>query len=92
VSGKTGAGYVAVVYGTKSGLDTGKRQIISQATDGIPGTPEASDYFGSRLTSGDFDGDGHRERSKGSGLPWGSAPSRCRWGIESTQSRRVSPR
>ncbi|WP_405734074.1 FG-GAP-like repeat-containing protein [Streptomyces sp. NBC_00028] len=61
VSGKTGAGYVAVVYGTKSGLDTSKRQIISQATDGIPGTPEASDYFGDRLTSGDFDGDGYTD-------------------------------
>ncbi|MCW8377027.1 FG-GAP-like repeat-containing protein [Streptomyces justiciae] len=61
VSGKTGAGYVAVVYGTKSGLDTSKRQIISQATDGIPGTPESYDYFGDRLTSGDLDGDGYTD-------------------------------
>lgn len=61
MSGKTGAGYVAVVYGTKSGLDTSKRQIISQATAGIPGTPETGDYFGDRLTSGDFDGDGYTD-------------------------------
>ncbi|MFI7408540.1 FG-GAP and VCBS repeat-containing protein [Streptomyces sp. NPDC049627] len=70
VAGKSDAGYVAVMYGTASGLDTGKRQIISQATDGIPGVPENYDDFGDRLTTGDLDGDGytdivvgvHRER------------------------------
>ncbi|MGD1219109.1 FG-GAP-like repeat-containing protein [Streptomyces krungchingensis] len=61
ISGKAGAGYVAVVYGTASGLDTSKRQIISQATTGIPGTPESSDYFGDRLTTGDMDGDGYTD-------------------------------
>ena len=61
ISGKTGAGYVAIVYGTASGLDTSKRQIISQATDGIPGTPESSEYFGDRLTTGDLDGDGYTD-------------------------------
>ncbi|MFD4550674.1 FG-GAP-like repeat-containing protein [Streptomyces sp. NPDC058466] len=61
VSGKSGAGYVAIVYGTASGLDTSKRQIISQATTGIPGTPESSDYFGDRLTTGDMDGDGYTD-------------------------------
>ncbi|MFI6486862.1 FG-GAP-like repeat-containing protein [Streptomyces sp. NPDC050564] len=61
VAGKSGAGYVAVVYGTASGLDTTKRQIISQDTTGIPGTPESSDYFGDRLTTGDMDGDGYTD-------------------------------
>jgi hypothetical protein len=61
VAGKSGAGYVAVVYGTASGLDTTKRQIISQDTTGIPGTPEAGDYFGDRLTTGDMDGDGYTD-------------------------------
>jgi hypothetical protein len=61
VSSKSGAGYVAIVYGTASGLDTSKRQIISQATDGIPGTPESGDYFGDRLTTGDMDGDGYTD-------------------------------
>ncbi|MCZ4609291.1 FG-GAP repeat protein [Streptomyces sp. Lzd4kr] len=61
IAGKTGAGYVAVVYGTASGLDTGKRQIISQDTAGIPGVPESSDYFGDRLTTGDLDGDGYTD-------------------------------
>ncbi|MFD6824008.1 FG-GAP-like repeat-containing protein [Streptomyces sp. NPDC060085] len=61
VSGKSGAGYVAVVYGTASGLDTSKRQIISQATTGVPGTPESYDYFGDRVTTGDMDGDGYTD-------------------------------
>ena len=61
VAGKTGAGYVAVVYGTASGLDTSKRQIISQDTTGIPGVPESGDYFGDRLTTGDMDGDGYTD-------------------------------
>ncbi|MEV8594244.1 FG-GAP and VCBS repeat-containing protein [Streptomyces sp. NPDC052012] len=61
VDGKSGAGQVAVVYGTASGLDTTKRQVISQATTGIPGVPESSDYFGDRLTTGDLDGDGYTD-------------------------------
>ncbi|QWB24209.1 MULTISPECIES: FG-GAP-like repeat-containing protein [Streptomyces] len=61
IGGKTGAGYVAVVYGTAKGLDTTKRQIISQATDGVPGVPESGDYFGDRLTTGDLDDDGYTD-------------------------------
>ncbi|GGZ37487.1 hypothetical protein GCM10010387_34560 [Streptomyces inusitatus] len=59
--GKANAGYVAVVYGTKNGLDKSKRAIISQATEGIPGTPENGDHFGDRLTTGDLDGDGYTD-------------------------------
>ncbi|MET8346398.1 FG-GAP and VCBS repeat-containing protein [Streptomyces microflavus] len=58
---KAKAGYVAVVYGTKNGLNKSKRTIISQANTGIPGTPEGSDYFGDRLTTGDLDGDGYTD-------------------------------
>ncbi|WP_193241639.1 FG-GAP and VCBS repeat-containing protein [Streptomyces phaeolivaceus] len=61
VSGKKGAGYVAVVYGTAKGLGTAKRQIISQATAGVPGSPQSSGYFGDRLTTGDLDGDGYTD-------------------------------
>ncbi|GAB2864034.1 FG-GAP repeat protein [Streptomyces deserti] len=61
VAGKGHAGYVAVVYGTASGLDTTKRQIISQDTTGIPGVPETGDNFGERLTTGDLDGDGYTD-------------------------------
>ncbi|MDT0489925.1 FG-GAP-like repeat-containing protein [Streptomyces sp. NPDC012600] len=58
---KANAGYVAVVYGTKKGLDRSKRTIISQAKTTIPGTPEGGDYFGDRLTTGDLDGDGYTD-------------------------------
>jgi hypothetical protein len=61
VSGKPQAGYVGIVYGTKNGLNTAKRQVISQATAGIPGAPESGDYFGDRLTTGDLDGDGYTD-------------------------------
>ncbi|MET9678672.1 FG-GAP-like repeat-containing protein [Streptomyces coeruleorubidus] len=61
IGGKTTAGYVAVVYGTANGLDSSKHQIISQATDGVPGVPESQDYFGDRLTTGDLDDDGYTD-------------------------------
>jgi len=61
VGKKAAAGSVAVVYGTKSGLDKSTRTIISQATTGIPGTPEGGDSFGDRLTTGDLDGDGYTD-------------------------------
>ncbi|MET8826408.1 hypothetical protein ABZX40_27770 [Streptomyces sp. NPDC004610] len=57
VSGRSGADCAAIAYGTKNGLDTAKRQIVSQAkaripaTAGIPGTAETSDHFGDRLTT-----------------------------------------
>ncbi|MET7495726.1 FG-GAP and VCBS repeat-containing protein [Streptomyces sp900116325] len=61
ISGREGAGYVTVVYGTKNGLDKSKHTVISQATTGIPGTPEISDYFGDRLATGDLDSDGYTD-------------------------------
>jgi hypothetical protein len=61
VAGKSKAGYVAVVYGTANGLDTTKRQIVSQDTAGIPGVPESGDYFGDRVTTGDLDDDGYTD-------------------------------
>ncbi|MFE5186810.1 FG-GAP-like repeat-containing protein [Streptomyces sp. NPDC056628] len=61
VAGKSKAGYVAVVYGSATGPNTGKRQIISQDTAGIPGVPESEDYFGDRVTTGDLDGDGYTD-------------------------------
>lgn len=61
IAGKSNAGYVAVVYGSASGPNTGNRQIISQDTAGIPGVPESGDAFGDRVTTGDLDGDGYTD-------------------------------
>ncbi|MDN0200972.1 VCBS repeat-containing protein [Streptomyces sp. S.PNR 29] len=58
VDGRHQAGYVAVLYGDASGLSAGSRKVYSQASTGVPGTPEAYDHFGSRLTEADLDGDG----------------------------------
>ncbi|MFB7600000.1 FG-GAP-like repeat-containing protein [Streptomyces sp. NPDC056160] len=55
------AGYVAVVYGSASGLNTAKRQVISQDSPGVPGAAETGDGFGWDLTSADFDCDGYAD-------------------------------
>jgi len=61
VSGKTTAGFVTIVYGSSSGLDTAKKQVFSQNTTGVPGTAEAADHFGFSLTSLDYDADGYAD-------------------------------
>ncbi|GAB2610800.1 FG-GAP repeat protein [Streptomyces capparidis] len=58
VDGRAGAGYVVVLYGGEAGLSTAHRTVISQATAGVPGAPEAGDAFGQAAASGDLDGDG----------------------------------
>jgi len=79
VDGKAKAGYVAVVYGSASGAATGHRQIISQATEGVPGDPDASAYFGGRTVARDLDGDGYTDLAIEVGdkpavtVLWGSA-------------------
>ncbi|MEU6140122.1 FG-GAP-like repeat-containing protein [Streptomyces sp. NPDC047081] len=61
VSGKKWAGQVAVVYGTKSGLDTAERKVISQNTAGIPGSAEAYDEFGDQVAAADLNRDGYSD-------------------------------
>ncbi|WP_436849368.1 integrin alpha [Streptomyces massasporeus] len=46
VAGKMRAGAVVVIYGSKSGLSTFKRAVITQNTAGVPGSAEAHDGFG----------------------------------------------
>ncbi|MEV6664174.1 integrin alpha [Streptomyces nigra] len=40
VDGKTGAGYVAVVYGSATGLKPASKQVISQNTPGVTDSAE----------------------------------------------------
>ncbi|WP_460446320.1 SpoIID/LytB domain-containing protein, partial [Angustibacter aerolatus] len=49
---------------TGSGVAAGGR-LVSQASTGVVGTPEAGDGFGSALAAGDFDGDGRRDLAVG---------------------------
>jgi FG-GAP repeat len=51
-------GAVNVLYGSATGLDAADNQLWTQASPGVPGTPELWDRFGRALAAGDFDGDG----------------------------------
>ncbi|MEW2400917.1 integrin-like protein [Streptomyces sp. NPDC046862] len=58
VGGRSRAGYVNVVWGGPKGLGTLGSTRVSQASTGVPGTPEAGDRFGAAVAVADVDGDG----------------------------------
>jgi hypothetical protein len=59
VDGVEAAGAVTVLYGSPASLVLGPgTQTFHQGADGIPGTPQEFDLFGSSLAGGDFNGDG----------------------------------
>ncbi|MCP3974176.1 MAG: hypothetical protein GY720_06760 [bacterium] len=58
VPGEDGFGAVNVLYGTASGLAAAGDDIWKQGVNGIRGTGEAGDSFGSALAWGDFNMDG----------------------------------
>ena len=66
VGTKTSAGFVSIVYGSKAGANTGKHQVFSQDSSGVPGAAEATDHFGAALTSFDYDRDGYADLLVGS--------------------------
>lgn len=56
------AGSVVVLYGgSGAGVSATRRAVITQATSGIPGTPEEYDAFGTAVTSADLDRDGYAD-------------------------------
>lgn len=61
VSGRAGAGFVGVLYGSANGLDATTSQVFSQSTAGVPGSAETDDEFGSALTTADLDRDGYAD-------------------------------
>jgi len=58
VDSQGGAGGVAVLYGSRSGLRSRGNQVWTQASTGIDDDPEIVDLFGAALAAGDFNGDG----------------------------------
>jgi hypothetical protein len=61
----TGAGAVNVIYGSDGGLTATRNDIWYQDVGEIEGVSEASDLFGTSLTSGDFDDDGNDDLAIG---------------------------
>ncbi|WP_307815109.1 VCBS repeat-containing protein [Streptomyces sp. DSM 110735] len=77
VSGVADAGYLSVVYGSAAGADTAHPQLITRASEGVPGDVTESDYFGSWTAARDLDGDGYSDLVVGGYhtpvIFWGSA-------------------
>ncbi|GAA0370778.1 FG-GAP-like repeat-containing protein [Actinoallomurus spadix] len=61
VGSHSGAGFVTIVYGSSSGLNTSKKQVFSQDSSGVPGAAEANDHFGNAVASLDFNHDGYAD-------------------------------
>ncbi|MEU2313513.1 hypothetical protein CWI85_26705 [Streptomyces albidoflavus] len=79
VSGKAGAGYVAVTYGSAKGLAPAPGTVVSRSTAGVPGAATAKQRFGETFAKGDLDGDGYSDLVIGSAtaepgavILWGS--------------------
>jgi hypothetical protein len=58
------AGAVVVVFGSRSGLDRGRTEVVTQGGN-RPDLPEAGDEFGAALAIGDLDGDGDDDLAVG---------------------------
>ncbi|MET8324816.1 FG-GAP and VCBS repeat-containing protein [Streptomyces sp. NPDC005181] len=56
------AGSLTVAYGSSTGLSTTRAtKTFTQATSGVPGTPEKQDHFGCSVSAGDVTGDGRAD-------------------------------
>ena len=65
MAGGQRAGGVNVLYGSASGLKASGSQHFQQGSDGVLGTSQSGDLFGSSLSYGDFDGDGNHDLAIG---------------------------
>jgi hypothetical protein len=57
-TGVTNAGLVHVLHSTIAGPTTADDQLWHLDSDGVAGTAQTDDHFGTSLTAGDFNGDG----------------------------------
>jgi D-alanyl-D-alanine carboxypeptidase len=67
-AGASGAGKVALLQGSASGIKTGTPRTLAQGMGAIPSDPQAGDGFGHALAAGDFNGDGYGDLAVGA--PW----------------------
>jgi hypothetical protein len=64
-NGKSGAGIVHVLYGTRDGLRAGGNQLFHQDLRGLRDGIEIGDRFGEALAAGDFNADGRTDLAIG---------------------------
>jgi len=67
VAGKGDAGVVSIAYGSPSGVNPARHQLITQDSPGIPGDTRKQAEFGATMASADFDGDGYADLAIGTG-------------------------
>ncbi|MBD2460249.1 FG-GAP repeat protein [Oscillatoria sp. FACHB-1407] len=66
LDGLNNAGAVSVIYGTVNGLQEQSDDFFHQGVNGIQGSLEAGDRFGTTVTVGDFNNDGYDDLAVGS--------------------------
>ncbi|MGW3986745.1 FG-GAP-like repeat-containing protein [Streptomyces sp. NPDC004830] len=65
VGGHDQAGAVVIAYGSSSGLQGSRTQVVSQSSSGVPGASEEGDRFGGATAFGDFNNDGYADLAVG---------------------------
>ncbi|GAA5006670.1 FG-GAP-like repeat-containing protein [Streptomyces krungchingensis] len=65
VGGHNWAGAVVITYGSSSGLQGSRTQVVSQSSSGVPGASEEGDRFGAATAFGDFNNDGYADLAVG---------------------------
>ncbi|MGA5194008.1 FG-GAP-like repeat-containing protein [Streptomyces exfoliatus] len=82
VRGVSQTGATVLFPGTATGPTSTGAQVFNQNTDGVPGTAEADDWFGSAVDIADLDGDGAADvtiAAKGEDVVAGSARDGADW-------------
>ncbi|MFE2277879.1 VCBS repeat-containing protein [Streptomyces sp. NPDC059454] len=82
VRGVSGTGATVLLHGSATGPTETGAQVFHQAADGVPGTAEADDWFGSAVDIADLDGDGTADltvAAKGEDVLAGSVRDGADW-------------